>query len=57
MTCGPGRCAPPGRRIPAAPDDVKARTDAFAEAGCDEFFFFAAAPHADQVDQLKEALG
>jgi alkanesulfonate monooxygenase SsuD/methylene tetrahydromethanopterin reductase-like flavin-dependent oxidoreductase (luciferase family) len=38
-------------------DAVKQYVSAFEEAGCDELILFAAAPHAEQVDLLKEALG
>ena len=36
---------------------VKGYVSAFEEAGCDELILFAAAPHADQVDRLEDALG
>lgn len=36
---------------------VRGYVDAFTEAGCDELILFAAAPHADQVDLLRDALG
>jgi dihydrodipicolinate synthase/N-acetylneuraminate lyase len=38
-------------------DEVKQYVSAFEEAGADELLLFAAAPHAEQVDLLKEALG
>ena len=38
-------------------DTVKQYVSAYEEAGADELILFAAAPHADQVGLLKEALG
>ena len=42
--------------IPAAPDDVMARTDAFAEAGCDEFIWFPTSADPEQVDLLADVV-
>jgi alkanesulfonate monooxygenase SsuD/methylene tetrahydromethanopterin reductase-like flavin-dependent oxidoreductase (luciferase family) len=42
--------------IPATADDVKARTDAFAEAGCDEFIWFPTSADPEQVDLLSEVV-
>jgi alkanesulfonate monooxygenase SsuD/methylene tetrahydromethanopterin reductase-like flavin-dependent oxidoreductase (luciferase family) len=38
-------------------DQVKQFVSAFEDAGADELILFAAAPHPEQVDLLKEALG
>ena len=42
--------------IPATPDDVKTRTEAFAAAGCDEFIWFPSSADPHQVDLLAEAI-